>query len=150
MSIYAKDAIGIYDRETLLTAHLAVERQCIVRQTRERHLFHQGRKRSFDFLTRKTRLKWMYTVERIHKNNVRKRTYDCSAMRVAFSKNGTPLWLVVMNGREAATAGCCVISKTALRRNKRLNLCSRVMICCGKLKKFIVKSKSTVSWKRYV
>lgn len=145
----AKEAICIFDRggdrETLLATHLAAERQFIVRQSGERHLFYQGHKRSFDFLTRKTRLKWTYTVEHIHKNNVRKRTYDCSAVRVSLEKNGESLWLVVMKGREAPTAGCCVISKTALRRNKRLNLRSRVMICDGKLKKFFVKSKSTVS-----
>lgn len=100
----AKEAICIHDRggdcRVLLAAHPAVRRQFIVRQTGERHLFHQGQKRGFDFLARKTRLKWTHTVERIHKNKVRKRTYDCGAVQVSLDRNGESLWLVVMNGRE--------------------------------------------------
>lgn len=83
----------------MLNAHLAAERQVIVRQTGERHLCYQGKKHSFDFLTRKARLKWAYTVERIHKNKIRKRTYDCGALRVSLDENGKSLWLVVMKGR---------------------------------------------------
>jgi len=87
------------DREILLNAHLEAGRQFIARQTGARHLFYQGQEHSFDFLTRKTRLRWAYTIERVHKNKVRKRTYDCGAVRVRLDANGKSLWLVVMKGR---------------------------------------------------
>lgn len=100
----AKDAICIHDRggdrEVLLKAHLVAERQFIVRQTGMRYLFYQGRQQSFDFLNGIVDLNWAYTTERIHKNKIRKRIYDCGALRVSLKENGKCLWLVVMKGRD--------------------------------------------------
>ncbi len=87
------------DRETLLKAHLQAGRQCIVRQTAKRHLWYKGKARSFKYLTQHTDLPWVYTVERIHKNKVRKLTFACGAISVQLEATGKRLWLVVMKER---------------------------------------------------
>jgi hypothetical protein len=97
-AIWVNDRGG--DREQLLQAHLQAERQFITRQQGRRHLWYQGQSRSFDFLTRKARLRWAFTIERIHQNKIRKRSYDCGALRVQLTQHGKSLWLVVMKGRE--------------------------------------------------
>lgn len=97
------DAIRVFDRggdrRKLLNAHLAADRQFIVRQQGTRRLYFKGKLCSFDDLTRKAKLRWAFTVERIHNNKVRRRTYDCGALRVQLEANGTSLWLVVMKRR---------------------------------------------------
>jgi hypothetical protein len=96
----APDALAVFDRggdrETLLSAHLAAKRQFIVRQTGKRHLFYKGKPRSFKYLSHKVELQWTYTVERIHKNKIRKLTFDCGALPVRLTETGKLLWLVVM------------------------------------------------------
>jgi len=100
----APDAIAVFDRggdrEKLLIPHLKADRQFIVRQTGARHLFYKGQMRSFDFLTCKTELYWVFTVKRIHKNKVVKLTFDCGAIAVQLTPTGKPLWLVVMKERK--------------------------------------------------
>ena len=100
----APEAIAVFDRggdrEELLIPHLEADRQFIVRQTGTRHLFYKGPMHSFDFLTRKTKLRWTFTVERIHKNKVRKLTFDCGAIPVQLTATGKQLWLVVMKERK--------------------------------------------------
>jgi len=88
------------DRKMLLSAYLEKDRQFIVRQTGERHLFYQGKEHRFDFLTRKTPLRWAYSIKRTHKNKIRTRIYDCGAVRVRLEADGKSLWLVVMKGRQ--------------------------------------------------
>ncbi|NUO83455.1 hypothetical protein HUU05_25560, partial [candidate division KSB1 bacterium] len=100
----AKDAHCIHDRsddcEALPDAHFAAGHQFIVRQTGARHLYFDGKNQGFDFFTRRARSKWAYNVERIHQNRIRKRTYDCGALRVSLEKNGKSSRLVVMKGRD--------------------------------------------------
>ena len=97
------DAISVFDRggdrQILINAHLKADRQFIVRQKGDRHLLYQGKARSFDYLTGKTKLCWAFTVERIHKNKVQKRTYDCGAIPVKLTAGGKRLWLVIMKER---------------------------------------------------
>ena len=103
MPFCASDVIAVFDRggdrEELLTPHLEADHQFIVRQCGTRHLFYKGKKHTFDFLTRKTKLRWAFTVERIHQNKVRKLTFDCGAVPVQLTATGKRLWLVVMKER---------------------------------------------------
>lgn len=96
----APDNIAVHDRGgdriALLNAHLQADRQFIVRQVGNRHLLYKNKKRSFKYLTRHTPLQWRLTVERIHKNKVRKLTFDCGALPVQLTATGKQLWLVVM------------------------------------------------------
>ena len=100
----APDAVSVFDRggdrRLLLNAHLKADRQFIVRQTGDRHLLYRGQEFAFDKLTAKIKLRWAYTVERIHKNKIQKRTYDCGAIPVQLTADGKQLWLVVMKNRK--------------------------------------------------
>jgi hypothetical protein len=97
------EAVAVFDRggdrDTLMTAHLQAQRQFIARQTAKRHLWYKGKARSFKYLTQQTELLWTYTVQRIHKNQVKKLTFDCGAIPVQLTDSGKPLWLVVMKER---------------------------------------------------
>jgi hypothetical protein len=99
----APDNIAVHDRGgdriELFKAHLQAGRQFIVRQVGNRHLLYKNKKRSFKYLTRHTELQWTLTVERIHKNKVRKLTFDCGALPVQLPESEKLLWLVVMKKR---------------------------------------------------
>jgi len=87
------------DRIELFQPHLHADQQFIVRQVGNRHLIYKNKKRSFKYLTQHTALHWTITVERIHKNKVRKLTFDCGALPVQLTATGKRLWLVVMKRR---------------------------------------------------
>lgn len=99
----APENIAVHDRSgdriELLEPNLQADRQFIVRQVGKRHLFYKNKKRSFKYLTHHTELQWTLTVERIHKNKVRKLTFDCGALQVQLTATGKRLWLVVMKKR---------------------------------------------------
>ena len=88
------------DRQKLFTPLLQADRQFIVRQEGNRHLFYQGEKHDFEYLTQKAKLNWTFTVERIHRNKVRKLMFDCGAIPVQLTAKGQQLWLVVMKERK--------------------------------------------------
>ena len=84
------------DRIELLRPFLQAHHQCIVRQVGNRHLVYKNKNRSFKYLTQHTPLQWTITVERIHKNKIRRLTFDCGALPVQLPGIAKTLWLVVM------------------------------------------------------
>lgn len=99
----APDQIAVHDRggdrESLLKAYLKAEHQFTVRQTAKRHLLYKGKPRTFKYLTHHTDLRWTYTVERIHKNKIRKLTFDGGAIPVQLPDTEQRLWLVILKER---------------------------------------------------
>ena len=88
------------DRSSIIKPLLDAERQFIIRQVGNRHLYYQGQKRALKQISRQVKLTDKYSVTKIKKSKKVQESYSCGAVRVKLTETGQDLWLVVMKEKK--------------------------------------------------